>query len=480
MLLLYVGLYAFKHLHRNLYENFLLLFCGIYILSDESLIHLREVAELCVRNFVAHSAQLDYEHAGRLIKTRHTYLGETDIEFSEPHNDWNENGDQYSCLKTKNFLLSSQREADSFFRAEDGDIATLVNIVHTPHDVTLVGHRFTTIQDYFRFPMNSSDLGICKFSVVEDKDGGVFVVATKWISKDETKYSPGNNSPSNLRLIMTLATPKPDWQNIALQTNHGSFGTYHLADKAHKKLCKGGSLESGVDTDYTKLPAVATNQDTLDSWDEAEMSDSVTPINLTYDKSPEVAQDEESPAHPTALLSDSFLSQLSQATSHQPGKPTKITIDMLSLPNPKSLSAELNNNPKSLSAELNNNNIHTQKTTAQCMPGGSKSLQESIADVVAESDTVLLQNLNTKVDNLTRLMNRVVLKLFPEEANAIVVQRPDTPLADEEAFKNLNDWLDDRSNFAHMQHHLHMKAKNTTNEKECATLLMNKVFSRDL
>lgn len=57
------------------------------------------------------------------------------------------------------------------------------------------------------------------------------------------------------------------------------------------------------------------------------------------------------------------------ATSHQPGKPTKITIDMLSLPNPKSLSAELNNNPKSLSAELNNNNIHTQKTTAQCMPG---------------------------------------------------------------------------------------------------------------
>lgn len=82
--------------------------------------------------------------------------------------------------------------------------------------------------------------------------------------------------------------------------------------------------------------------------------------------------------------------------------------------------------------------------------GGSKSLQESIADVVAESDTVLLQNLNTKVDNLTRLMNRVVLKLFPEEADAIVVQRPDTPLADEAAFKNLNDWLDDRSNFAHM------------------------------
>lgn len=73
-------------------------------------------------------------------------------------------------------------------------------------------------------------------------------------------------------------------------------------------LCQGHNYLFSLVT----VAAVATNQDTLDSWDEAEMSDSVTPINLTYDKSPEVAQDEESPAHPTALLSDSFLSQLSQ------------------------------------------------------------------------------------------------------------------------------------------------------------------------
>ncbi|KAK3910771.1 UDP-N-acetylglucosamine--N-acetylmuramyl-(pentapeptide) pyrophosphoryl-undecaprenol N-acetylglucosamine transferase [Frankliniella fusca] len=163
----YDGLIIFKNLHHDVYFNFLLLFCGIYILSDLSLIERHgDLADQFLRQFVAHSAQLfgphfvvynvhnwihlynesvdagslhnfsaykyenyygvmkryllsthkplaDNERNGRLIQNSRS-KSVLDSEVSPPgvHNDWEEEGAQYTTLRTSRFILS-RRLADS-------------------------------------------------------------------------------------------------------------------------------------------------------------------------------------------------------------------------------------------------------------------------------------------------------------------------------------------------------------------------------
>ncbi|KAK3913337.1 Halomucin [Frankliniella fusca] len=62
-MLRYDGLILFRNLDEDIYYDFLLLFCGIFILSDTSLLQrLGNIANECLRKFVAHSAQLFGAH----------------------------------------------------------------------------------------------------------------------------------------------------------------------------------------------------------------------------------------------------------------------------------------------------------------------------------------------------------------------------------------------------------------------------------
>lgn len=243
-LLRYFGLKVFKSLdddlnqNGNLYHNFLLLFCGIYILSDDLLLRdMGAMAEFCLRQFIAHSARLfgayfvvycihnlshlfqecqqhgnlnrftaykfenylgiikrylrstyiplqqlynrDHEREGRLIRNKKN-IEDGEVILSQMHNDFEEDGIQYSCLETHNFLLNSKKQADSCFRTNDGEVATLVNILETPDGIILVGHKFSVLSNYFDFPFNSMDIGICRASRMENR-------SRRWRLEDVTK-----------------------------------------------------------------------------------------------------------------------------------------------------------------------------------------------------------------------------------------------------------------------------------------------------
>jgi hypothetical protein len=108
------------------------------------------------------------ERGGRLIKNKKQF-NEEEVVLSQRHDNWDEEGEQFSLLQTKKFLLSCQRQSDSCFQTDAGDVATLINIVSTPDDIILVGHRFLEKESYFDFPFNSSLLGICRVWRMEER-----------------------------------------------------------------------------------------------------------------------------------------------------------------------------------------------------------------------------------------------------------------------------------------------------------------------
>lgn len=108
----------------------------------------------------------DSERNGRLVSDL-KIIPEDEIHLSKQHNNWPEEGDLYSCLQTKNFMFSTDHPADSCFQTTYGEIVNLVNIVNSPDGVTLVGHRFTVLENYFQYPVESMVLGICKASRLE-------------------------------------------------------------------------------------------------------------------------------------------------------------------------------------------------------------------------------------------------------------------------------------------------------------------------
>ncbi len=70
-------------------------------------------------------------------------------------------------------------------------------------------------------------------------------------------------------------------------------------------------------------------------------------------------------------------------------------------------------------------------------------------NVRATSNQLLLEDLNAKVDYLTKLLHRVVRKMYPEEAQILKpLWMPRLPLKTEKEFKNFDKYLGDELNFS--------------------------------
>ncbi|XP_034247740.1 uncharacterized protein LOC117649258 [Thrips palmi] len=224
-ILLYDGILAFKDLvDSNIYKHFLLLHCSVYIMCSRALfaVHRELVVEL-LRTFISHSAviygrkfvvynihslfhivnELDedltlddisafkYENRLKSIKdalrsglhplqqlarrdkekTSSSVLlpaKPTCANVSLKHRVLNEvvDGQQYKKLKAGSLKLRLGK-ADSCFQTKDGDIVVLQNIVCRQRRVYLVGCKFSKLEDYYVYPLPSSQLGIYRVSLLE-------------------------------------------------------------------------------------------------------------------------------------------------------------------------------------------------------------------------------------------------------------------------------------------------------------------------
>lgn len=62
-------------------------------------------------------------------------------------------------------LLLFKNEANSCFKIKCGDIVILDNVIRTPQNrIFLIGYKFIEQEDYYNFPIPSSELGIMKVS----------------------------------------------------------------------------------------------------------------------------------------------------------------------------------------------------------------------------------------------------------------------------------------------------------------------------
>ena len=57
-------------------------------------------------------------------------------------------------------------KSDSCFRTVSGDIIVLKNIVRQQRRVYLIGRKFLPLEDYYKYPIPSSDLGIFRVSAL--------------------------------------------------------------------------------------------------------------------------------------------------------------------------------------------------------------------------------------------------------------------------------------------------------------------------
>lgn len=77
-------------------------------------------------------------------------------------------GDQYKRFICKGSTLSFN-VADWCFSTSDGDICLFTNAINTPNgEILLAGFKFESQEDYYDFPIKSSELGILKVSRLSD------------------------------------------------------------------------------------------------------------------------------------------------------------------------------------------------------------------------------------------------------------------------------------------------------------------------
>ncbi|KAK3909809.1 Halomucin [Frankliniella fusca] len=221
-MLLYDGILAFKDLvDDNIYKHFLLLHCAIYILSSKSLIiSMSDLARDLLKLFVSHSVLIygakfvvynvhalihlvdecrdgltldeisawKYENKLKSIKqTLRSGLHQlqqlarrdeeqkpsvlrltgkaTHVALSLKQRILGEivPGQQYRRLKAGSLLLKTNR-ADSCFKTANGDIVILSNIVRWNRKIYLVGRKFQTYENFYEYPIESSELGIFRVS----------------------------------------------------------------------------------------------------------------------------------------------------------------------------------------------------------------------------------------------------------------------------------------------------------------------------
>lgn len=226
-LLCYDGLKAFKHLNENIFKNFLLLHCAIYILSCAHLREFLEVADHILQDFINHSIELfgrhfvvynvhalarhivreceehgtltdfaafkyenylgvikrilrsgfmtmqqlynrDTERNGHLTKPN---INGNDVVLSEVHERPGGElvgGIQYRKMKFHDITLALN-DADCCFMTKDSEVVILSNIVQTRNrQILLIGRRFRRKENAYNYPINSSLLGIFKVSLLDN------------------------------------------------------------------------------------------------------------------------------------------------------------------------------------------------------------------------------------------------------------------------------------------------------------------------
>ncbi|KAJ1526536.1 hypothetical protein ONE63_008123 [Megalurothrips usitatus] len=221
-MLLYDGIVVFKGLiDENIYDHFLLLHCGIYILSSKSLYAVKSnLAKEFLRMFVSHSARvygpefvvynvhslihlaeecdsgctLDemsaFKFENRLKSVKETLrsglhqlqqLARRDVEKSsnlvkldsrathivlslkQQRRFTGLPGSHYKKLKAGSLMLRVGK-ADGCFSAVNGDIVVLYDIELRQKKVFLIGRKFRCLEDFYAYPIPSSDIGIFKVS----------------------------------------------------------------------------------------------------------------------------------------------------------------------------------------------------------------------------------------------------------------------------------------------------------------------------
>lgn len=229
-ILLYDGLKVFKHLHENIYKNYLMLHCAIYILSCAHLREFLEVADHILGDFLTHSRQVfgrhfivynvhslrhivkeceehgtltdfaafkyenylgvikrllrsgyrslqqvynrDRERDGHLPKPQNNNLDENAILLSNVHERPGGEliaGVQYRKMQYAKITLALN-ESDCCFMTKDYDVVILSNIVQTfDGNIVLIGRKFARKDNAYTFPINSSLLGIFKVSDLENR-----------------------------------------------------------------------------------------------------------------------------------------------------------------------------------------------------------------------------------------------------------------------------------------------------------------------
>ncbi|KAK3933144.1 putative G-protein coupled receptor 101 [Frankliniella fusca] len=330
--LLYDAVVAFQdELDENVYKLLLLLHSSIYILASAYLLPLySDNAEEYLNGFVNYAAQIfgdhfvsynvhslthlvsecrtrgvveefsafPYENALKSIKEtlRSGYLPleqvvkrdsersyrrdvvlqkqENTVQLLGPHDN-----DQFSKIIVNKTTFKTGGK-DSVFLTIDGQVVVLENIVCRDRDIFFVGNRFQDLDNLYSYPINSSELGICKvwnksqimerfpltdvfakcwlikkgdyyvamplFVVVHFSDGDeeYEAVSRTWLHMDPATSSiqcwwPENTlTPSQLMAMVTKhQAPDKDWKShpCEIMKSYGAYLDAHLGAKNRTK-----------------------------------------------------------------------------------------------------------------------------------------------------------------------------------------------------------------------------------------------------
>ncbi|KAK3926982.1 X-linked retinitis pigmentosa GTPase regulator [Frankliniella fusca] len=224
-IVLYDGILAFKDIvDDNVYKHFLLLHCGLYILSSKRLFQVKSALALqLLRTFVSHSIRIygkkfvvynihslihlveecdstgltldefsAFKFENKLKSVKETLRSglhplqqlarrdeekkssivtltskPTHIVLSLKHKIVGEMivGQQYRKLKIGSLTLKVGK-SDSCFKTKNGDVVVLLNIVRRKKKIHLVCRKFNISGNFYEYPIPSSDLGILRVTAL--------------------------------------------------------------------------------------------------------------------------------------------------------------------------------------------------------------------------------------------------------------------------------------------------------------------------
>jgi len=112
-------------------------------------------------------ANKDMETQGALIKP-YPHKNSNFVTLKKPFDGYNLpiRGQQYAIVITKDFTLSTNK-ANRYFKTINDAVVRLYSVIDSPRGIIVVGKRFTRYENYYEFPMESSELGIFKVSKFE-------------------------------------------------------------------------------------------------------------------------------------------------------------------------------------------------------------------------------------------------------------------------------------------------------------------------